>query len=199
MVVVPEGQHIERVPKAHRVFVLARGELSAFHPWLNLGSAFCRLIPILVGNPLRAMVLRRFGWNIGRGTYFAGTPALRGPGRIQDRLRIGPENVINVGCTFELNADVTTGERVSIGPDVMFLTSSHRIGSPYRRSGVTKTAPIRVGSGAWVGARCLILPGVTIGEGAVIAAGSVVSRDVKPHSLVGGTPAQVLVDRLPLR
>jgi len=179
-------------------YLMARAELAALHPWLLLGSFICRLIPDLVGNPLRVAIMRMFGWTIGRGTTFAGMPVLRGPGRIRSLLEIGPDNRINVGCVFELHAPVTTGEGVSLGPEVMFLTSSHKIGPARRRAGAMTAAGIVVGSGVWIGARSIILPGVTIGEGAVVAAGSVVTKDVKPHTIVGGAPAEVLVKRLPI-
>jgi maltose O-acetyltransferase len=175
----------------------ARSEVAALHPRLLLGSAVARLIPDNVGIRLRVQVLRATGWDIGPRTLLAGTPRFRGSGRIQDRLHIGADNLINVGCVFELHDEINIAERVSLGHEILFLTTSHRIGPTSRRAGASVRAPIVVESGVWVGARSVLLPGVTVGEGAVIAAGSIVSKDVKPQTLVGGAPAEVLVKRLP--
>ena len=180
-----------------RVQRAIRSEVAALHPLLLAGSGIARLIPNNTGIRLRVAVLRAVGWRIGPRTLMAGVPQFRGPGRIQDRLRIGADNLINIGCVFELHADVTTEDRVSLGHEVMFLTSSHRVGPASRRAGTVTTSPISVESGVWIGARSVILPGITVGEGAVVAAGAVVTKDVKPHTLVAGAPAQVLVERLP--
>jgi acetyltransferase-like isoleucine patch superfamily enzyme len=183
--------HRERLRRA------AVSEFAAFHPWLLLGNGLARLIPDNVGIRARVAVLRAIGWDIGPRTLLAGTPRFRGPGRIQDRLQIGADNLINIGCVFELHDQITTGERVSLGHEVLFLTTSHHVGRPTRRAGPSVRGPIVIGAGAWIGARSVILPGVTVGEGAVVAAASVVTNDVNPHTLVAGAPASVLVKRLP--
>ncbi|MGY4783662.1 DapH/DapD/GlmU-related protein [Rhodococcus opacus] len=105
-------------------------------------------------------------------------------------LTVGTGTFINYGCFSDLGASTNIGERVDVGYEVMFATCSHEDGATARRAGVAKTAPIRVGDGAWIGARSVIMPGVTIGEGCVIAAGSVVTRDCKPNSLYAGVPAE---------
>ena len=66
------------------------------------------------------------------------------------------------------------------------------MGDPECRAGAHLARPIRIESGAWIGARSTILPGVTVGHGAVVAAGAVVTRDVEPNTLVAGVPARVL-------
>ncbi|WP_175415881.1 acyltransferase [Curtobacterium sp. SGAir0471] len=85
---------------------------------------------------------------------------------------------------------IELGENVSVGPGATFLTSTHQVGGRDARAGSVVLAPIRVGSGAWIGARVVVLPGVTIGPGAVIAAGSVVTEDCVGHSLHAGVPAR---------
>jgi maltose O-acetyltransferase len=77
-------------------------------------------------------------------------------------------------------------DHVSVGHDVMFLTRSYEPGSAHQRAGAMKAAPILVKKGAWLGARCTVLPGVTIGEGAVIGASVVVDKDVPAQTLVMG-------------
>jgi maltose O-acetyltransferase len=79
----------------------------------------------------------------------------------------------------------------------MFCTSTHEIGSRERRGGKSISIPIKVGNGCWIGARSMILPGVTIGDGCIIAAGSVVTKDCEPNGLYAGTPAKRIKD-LPL-
>jgi acetyltransferase-like isoleucine patch superfamily enzyme len=77
---------------------------------------------------------------------------------------------------------------------VLLLTGGHVIGPPGRRAAELTCEPIVVGTGAWLGARVTVLPGVTIGDGAVVAAGAVVTRDVAPHTVVAGVPARHLND-----
>ena len=77
-----------------------------------------------------------------------------------------------------------------IGHGVTFITADHEIGSEFQRSGTVKGAAIGIESGAWIGANSTVLPGVNIGRGAVVAAGSVVTTSVVANRLVGGVPAR---------
>jgi maltose O-acetyltransferase len=91
------------------------------------------------------------------------------------------------------NAPVHIGNRVLIGPGVCICSVTHNTDATIRReAGGSFAHPIRIGDDCWIGARATILPGVRIGEGSVIAAGAVVSRDVEAGSIVGGVPAKVL-------
>lgn len=110
---------------------------------------------------------------------------------------MGAGTVANRGCTIELNDRVDIGRDVAIGHDVLILTATHRIGRSTRRAGRLVTAPVMIGDGVWIGARAVVLPGVSVGKGAVVAAGSVVVEDVPADALVSGTPATVTVRRLP--
>lgn len=105
-------------------------------------------------------------------------------------LEIGKNTFVNYGCFFDLGAPTYIGERCDIGYEVMFVTTTHAAGPDIRRAGAPLAAPIRVGSGVWIGARVIILPGVTIGDGCIIAAGSLVSRDCEPNGLYVGSPAR---------
>lgn len=104
-------------------------------------------------------------------------------------LSVGARTFINYGCFFDLNAGTVIGEECSIGYQVFFVTAGHEIGPPNHRAGEETARPIVVGDGAWIGARVTILPGVRIGEGCVIAAGSVVTRDCEAHHVYAGVPA----------
>jgi acetyltransferase-like isoleucine patch superfamily enzyme len=132
------------------------------------------------------------GFRIGPRTVFWGAPTITGGPGLHRRLCVGTECWFNVGCFLDLSADIVVGDRVSIGQEVMILTNSHRIGDMGRRAGPLEASPVCVEDGAWLSTRCTILPGVTVGAGAVVAAGAMVTRDVPPHTLVGGVPARVI-------
>ena len=109
--------------------------------------------------------------------------------RMGARLAIGKETFINQGCIFETAAKITIGENVFIGPQVTFVTSTHKLGGPNQRAGDFIAEQIHVGDGAWIGAGSLILPGADIGAGTVIAAGSVVRGKLEEDWLYAGVPA----------
>ena len=81
---------------------------------------------------------------------------------------------------------------MALGHGVLILTSSHEFGDQWRRGGEHITAPVTIERGAWIGARGVLLPGVTIGHGAVVGAGAVVTTDVPPNTLVAGVPARTV-------
>ena len=89
-------------------------------------------------------------------------------------------------------AKITIGTKVAISREAFICTASHDITKPERP---LFTAPITICDGVWIGARAIILPGVTIGEGAVVAAGAVVTKDVDPFTVVGGNPAKFIKKR----
>lgn len=109
------------------------------------------------------------------------------------RLIIGEGTWLSPGAVFHTHqeADIQIGARCDFGPGVEFVTGSHEIGTAERRAGVGTARTIVVGNGCWIGAKSLILGGVTIGDGAIIAAGAVVTRDVPAHTLVAGVPAVI--------
>jgi acetyltransferase-like isoleucine patch superfamily enzyme len=106
------------------------------------------------------------------------------------RLDLAEGVFINQGCTFLDYAGIRLGERVMIGPKVTFITSGHPVDPAERRLYLTG-APIDVAENVWIGAGATILPGVSIGRDAVIAAGAIVADDVPAESLVAGTKATV--------
>jgi maltose O-acetyltransferase len=149
-------------------------------------------LPKYRGSSLRAVLLQKLGFNIGARTVFWGMPTITGSEEMLPRLTIGNDCWINVGVWFNLGAPITIGDRVAIGHEVMLMTETHNIGDASRRAAELTAAPITIGTGAWLGTRCTVLPGVTVGEGSVVAAGAVVTKDVPPNVLVGGVPARVI-------
>lgn len=88
--------------------------------------------------------------------------------------------------------DITIGKNCNIAMNVTFLNSTHEIGSSEKRAGKYVPMPIIVGDGCWIGANSLIMPNVVIGNGVIIAAGSVVTKDCESNCLYGGVPAKII-------
>ncbi|QQQ73785.1 sugar O-acetyltransferase [Saccharothrix sp. 6-C] len=106
------------------------------------------------------------------------------------RLDLADRVFINQNCTFLDYAGIRLGERVMIGPKATFITVGHPVDPEERREWLSG-GPIDVAENVWIGAGATILPGVTIGRDAVVAAGAVVADDVPPASLVTGAKAAV--------
>ena len=176
----------------HRALDAARDELRNLDPRLGLAMVVCRLLPDLVGIRLRAVVLRFAGVSIGPGSVIGGAVTISGAERPALRVKLGRNAWLNAGCHFDATERIELGDEVGLGQEVMVLTLTHHMGPAWRRLGNGRPAPVRIGDGCWVGARALILPGVTIGRGSVVAAGAVVTADVPPNSIVGGVPAKVI-------
>ena len=105
-------------------------------------------------------------------------------------IRIGKNVFINFDCTFLSLGGITIEDDVLIGPKVSLINENHQL-NPEQRKGLA-AKPILIKKNAWIGANATILPGVTIGENAVVAAGAVVSKDVPDHTVVGGIPAKFI-------
>jgi acetyltransferase-like isoleucine patch superfamily enzyme len=177
-----------------KIFDILREELYGLHPRWLLVRVLLFPIPQFVGGRLRVKVLNLFGFRIGVGTSMWGLPKLIGSGKFHQKLTIGSQCLFNVDCFFDLAGPIIIGGHVFIGPEVMLITGGHEIGKPTYRLGPLSPQPILIEEGVWLGARCTILPGITIGRGAVVAAGAVVTKDVAPNTLVGGTPAKLIRD-----
>ncbi len=104
--------------------------------------------------------------------------------------RIGKNVFINHDCTFLDMGGITIEDDVLIGPKVCITTESHPLDPKERRKLLAK--PVVIKQNAWIGAGATILPGVTIGENSVVAAGAVVTKDVPANTVVGGVPARVV-------
>lgn len=104
--------------------------------------------------------------------------------------KIGKNVFINFDCVFLDLGGITIEENVLIAPKVSLLTEGHPTSIEDRHSLIPK--PIHIKKNAWIGANATILQGVTIGENAIVAAGSVVSKDVPDNTIVGGIPAKII-------
>lgn len=105
-------------------------------------------------------------------------------------IKIGNNVFINHACSFLDMGGITIEDEVLIGPRVNLVTENHPLDPTDRRALVTK--PILIKRNAWIGAGATILPGVTIGENAIVAAGAVVSKDVPDNVIVVGIPAKII-------
>jgi acetyltransferase-like isoleucine patch superfamily enzyme len=105
-------------------------------------------------------------------------------------LHIGKNVFINFDCTFLALGGIIIEDGVLIGPKVSLLSEGHPL-DPYQRHSLVP-GKIHIKKNAWIGANATILPGVTIGENAVVAAGAVVSKDVPNNVVVGGIPAKII-------
>lgn len=110
-------------------------------------------------------------------------------------IRFGRDVFINMGCKFQDQGGITIGDGALIGHNVLIATLNHDM-DPAKRADMHPAA-VTIGKKVWVGANCTILPGVTIGDGAVIAAASVVTKDVPPNYLAVGSPAKVVREVVP--
>lgn len=124
-----------------------------------------------------------------------------------DGLRVAPRANINSGRGVSVGkncglaeglviiGDLNAGDDLMLGPDVVMISYNHdylnpRI--PIRSQGITKSRPITIGDDVWIGMRSMIMPGVRIGSHAIVAAGSVVTKNVPDWAIVGGNPAKVI-------
>ena len=109
------------------------------------------------------------------------------------KIFLGDRNVVNFGCLLDgRRYKIVTGSNVSIGPEATILTLGH---DPKSTDFSDRGGDVVIGSHVWIAYRAIILPDVTIGEGAVIGAGSVVSKSVEPYCIVAGNPARVVGER----
>lgn len=104
--------------------------------------------------------------------------------------RVGKNVFVNFGCTFLDQGGITLEDGVFIGPGVKILTEAHPEQPEIRHTLLTR--PVIIRRKAWIGAGAIILPGVTVGENAIIAAGAVVTKDVSDNTVVAGVPARIL-------
>jgi maltose O-acetyltransferase len=105
-------------------------------------------------------------------------------------IRLGRGVFLNYGCVFLDVVAIEVGDLCQIGPGVQVYAADHPRDPALRRQGLELGRPVRVGANVWIGGGAILLPGVSVGEDAVIGAGAVVTRDVPPGARVAGNPAR---------
>lgn len=112
-------------------------------------------------------------------------------------MRVGRNFHLNSGAFIDARGGLTLGNDVLIGPNSVLVTSNHQWTDPSLPIVVQGHVvdPVTVGDDVWIGASAVILPGVTLGTGTVVAAGAVVTRSTEPYTIVGGIPAEVIGTR----
>jgi acetyltransferase-like isoleucine patch superfamily enzyme len=153
-------------------------------------------VPDRVGIRLRRRWLRRHGAAVGRGAIVS-----RGSRVLGIRgLALGAGVVVARDACLDARGGLAIEEEALIGFESILLSSTHNAGRldvAVQAQGMY-AAPVRIGRRAWLGMRVLVLPGVTIGADAIVAAGAVVTEDVPPGSVVGGVPARPISSRAAL-
>ena len=157
--------------------------------WLIAWSTLAKWMPYFVGRRWRVFLLSLFGMKHKGHIGVYPTCKVWAPWNVQTGSWVAIDDEVNL-----YSADkITIGTKVAISREAFICTASHDITKPNRP---LITAPITICDGVWIGARAIILPGVTIGEGVVVAAGAVVTKDVEPWSVVGGNPAKEIKKRV---
>lgn len=113
-------------------------------------------------------------------------------------ITLGPHAGLAEGCWVQ--GPVRIGAHSMIGPETRIYTINHahsRTDVPIQEQGFEAPRPVVIEDDVWMGARCMVMPGVTIGQGSIVAAGSIVTKDVPPYSVVAGVPATVKATRRP--
>jgi maltose O-acetyltransferase len=105
-------------------------------------------------------------------------------------VRIGRNSHIERNCTIDARSPLTIGENVALSPEVVILAGTHDVNDPRFANSEVGPWAVTIEDHVWIGTRAMIMPGVTVGRGAVVAAGSVVTKDVPPLTIVAGVPAK---------
>jgi len=163
---------------------------------LKFGAMTLAMLPYRAAlvPPLRSALLRLYGARIGRRCVIHDVRFFNLYRRGLSGLRIGDEAFLGDECLLDLAEGIELQDQVTLAERVLILTHTN-VGyhdHPLQRHFPALAAPVVIERGAFVGAQALVLPGLRIGAGSFVAAGSVVTQDVPPHTLVAGVPARVL-------
>ena len=154
---------------------------------------FLSKIPYNTGIKCRKFLLKKLLKNIGTNSTVANNVTLLHPQGIE----IGDNVGIARDVVLDGRAGIKIEENTIIGFESIILTSTHKCDRkdiPIREQGMFSD-PCYIGKDCWIGARVLILPGLKIGEGSIIGAGSIVTKDVPPYCVVGGVPSKIIKER----
>ena len=114
----------------------------------------------------------------------------------QARLTVGDFTFIGAGCEIDVDTSVAIGAHTLLAPGVFITDHAHNVARARRLDEQgNHSAPVVIGDDVWLGTKCIVLPGITIGDGAVVGAGAVVTKDVEPYAIVAGVPAKPIGKR----
>ena len=162
------------------------------HVRLRLLQSVSQILPIGMFGAGRALLLRLAGARIAAGSELVGTAHVHGVRFSCSSLVVERGVQIGPHCSIDLSATVEIQEVAQIGHHVVIITADHELGPAQGRCGPITPRPVIIGRGSWIGARVTILPGVTVGPGSVISAGSTVYHDVPANTMVAGAPARAI-------
>ena len=184
------------------LFVLFASKNYSYHIWGDFRAVFrgahkvtAQWLPISqrssLAKKMRGLFAKRiatkFGTNVNIERNAVFTP----------ELEIGNNSGIGIDC--EVYGPVAIGNNVMMGPEVIIYTSGHkhdRIDIPMMEQGSSEVQPVKIGNDVWIGRRAIIMPGVTIGDGVIIGAGAVVTKNIAPYMVAVGVPAKAVKSRL---
>jgi len=156
---------------------------------LYLTNIFFKLVPETRCFSLKALLLRLSGINLGKNVRVCSSVTILGSGR----LSIGDDTWIGHQTLISTSSQIIIGKYVDIAPRVYIGTGTHEIDNFGKRSaGAGINKDIIIQDGVWLGANCILLPGVTIGEKSVVAAGALVTKDIPARVIVAGVPARII-------
>lgn len=155
--------------------------------FFELNIFFLHCVGYVPSHHVRRFFYRLSGMRIGKSTIHMGLK-LYNP----ENIRIGNDTIIGEGALFDGRDMLHIGNHVAFASEVMIYNAEHDIHSEHFHP---ITEPVTIEDYVFVGPRAIILPGVTIGHGAVVGAGAVVTKDVAPFTVVGGVPARVIGER----
>jgi maltose O-acetyltransferase len=136
----------------------------------------------------RMIFMRKLGYNVSNNSCIWANASFR-----SKNFKIGENVFINIGFFYDGYCPLSIGDNVRIGQFVKIVTATHDIGPSYQR-GLTEVVgnPVKIEDGCWIGCGTIILPGVTVAKGCVIAAGSILTKSTQPDGLYGGSPARLI-------
>ncbi len=177
---IPEREFYRETDESLRVLEAARAHAK------ELEFAFNSTLP--TQSERRAATLHELVGTIGDGTW------IEQPLRVAYgyNLHLGSDVYANVGLTVVDDGEVFVGDRVMFAPNVTITTTGHPVHPELREGGGQFTAAVHIEDDVWIGAGAIVLPGVRIGHGSVIGAGSVVTSHIPPMVVAAGSPARIL-------
>lgn len=156
--------------------------------FLEFNLMVLHIVSCLPSHHLRRFFYRAAGMKIGNGSTIHMGAKFYEPGNI----KIGKDSIIGEGVVLDGRDKLTIGDNVDIASEVMIYNAEHDIHSEDFES---KTEPVLIEDYVFIGPRAIILPGVKVKKGAIVAAGAVVTKDVEEYFIVGGVPAKVIEER----